>query len=127
MFDMPELTTIQRLIDREHSFEVRWQPASFKEHVQPLVITLDNYLREAGYENDRNRRREVRLEILRRITRQGIESTNDLSAYQCKCIYGYLVDAESGDDYQATEHGTRLLEQLTHDIEAYGVLEEEQA
>ena len=124
MFDQtPELTTIQRLIDREHSFDHRWQPPSFKEHIQPLVITLENYLKDAGYENS-NKRREARLEILRRITRSNISSTNDLSAYQCKAIYGYLVDKES-DDFRATEHGARLLEAITDELKGFGVLAEE--
>jgi hypothetical protein len=124
MFDqIPELTTIQRLVDREHSMVHPWQQPTFAEHVQPLVITLDNYLREAGYD-DKEKRRTIRLEILSRITRQTVASTNDLSAYQCKAIYGYLVDKES-DDFRATKHGTKLLEELTKDIEAFGVLEEE--
>jgi hypothetical protein len=123
--EIPELTTIQRLVDKEHSMEHRWQPASYAEHVQPLVITLNNHLMEVGYD-DSDKRRDARLEILRRIVRQNVASTNELSAYQCKVIYGYLVDADS-DDYRATEHGARLLERLTDDLEDFGVLEEEQA
>lgn len=119
-----ELVAIQRLIDKEHHFTYgKWQPPKFDKHIQPLVITLENYLKEAGYA-DGNKRREVRMEILRRITRQNITSTKDLSAYQCTTIYGFLVDKDS-DSYRATEHGEHLLESITEDIEAYGVFEKE--
>lgn len=119
-----ELTTIQRLLDKEHSMEHRYLPSSFTDDVQPLVITLEKALTEAGYETHEERR-VIRLEILRRITRQDIESTNQLSRYQCRVIYKFLIDKDS-DDYRATEHGKRLLDSITRDFEAYGVLEEKQ-
>ena len=119
-----ELVTIQRLIDKEHHFtQGKWLPANFQDHVQPLVITLENYLKEEGF-IDASNRRTARLEILRRITRQNLTSANNLSAYQCQTIYGFLIDKES-DDYRTTEHGTRLLQSITDDFENYGVHKEE--
>lgn len=119
-----DLMAIQRLVDREHHFtQGRWLPANFQDHIQPLVITLENYLKEEGFTDESNRRA-ARLEILRRITRQNLTSTNDLSAYQCKTIYGFLVDKDS-DDYRATEHGERLLQSITDDLESFGVHKEE--
>ena len=121
-----ELMTIQRLIDKEHHFtQGKWLPAKFEEHVRPLVITLEQHLIKEGFD-DKSNRRAARLEILRRITRQNLETTNNLSAYQCQTIYGFLVDQES-DDYRATEHGKRLLKSITDDLESYGVHKEESA
>jgi len=119
-----ELTTIQRLLDREYHFDKRWLPANFQTDVLPLVIRLEEHLKEEGYDNKDNRR-DARLELLRRITNQpNLASTKDLSAYQCKAIYGFLVDKES-DDYRATEHGKALLDGLTRDLEDFGVFKEE--
>jgi hypothetical protein len=119
-----ELITIQRLIDREHHFRVKWQPASFKDDVMPLVITLENYLKEVGYD-DKEERRDARLSILGRITRSNVETANQLSAYQCKTIYRFLVDKDS-EDFRTTRHGKALLDSLTRDIESFGVFKKEQ-
>jgi len=117
-----QLRTLQLLVDKELSFkpENQGRPSTYPKHVRPLVIFLEEYLRNRDYV-DKEERRDTRLYIYSRIVRRPIGTTYDLSAYECRCILGYLEDPVT---YDPTEDGEELLKFLTQEFEGTSIQRE---
>ena len=120
--DNIQLRTLQLLVDKELSFkpENQGRPSTYPKHVRPLVIFLEEYLRNRDYV-DKEERRDIRLYIYSQIVRRPITTTYDLSSYQCRCILGYIREPVT---YDPTEDGAELLEFLTQEFEGTNIQRE---
>ena len=114
-----QLQILRLLVDKELSFkpENQGRPSIYPGEVQPLVIFLEEYLRNLGY-TDKEERRDIRLNIYSQIVRRPIATTYDLSSYQCRCILGYLREPVT---YDPSEDGAELLRYFTQELEEPGV------
>jgi len=120
--DNIQLRTLQLLVDKELSFkpENQGRVSIYPGEVQPLVIFLEEYLRNRDYV-DKEERRDIRLYIYSQIVRRPITTTYDLSSYQCRCILGYIREPVT---YDPTEDGAELLEFLTQEFEGTNIQRE---
>ena len=115
--DCPQLEELRILVDKIYSFN-RVKPSNYEGHVRPLVICLEEYLRNEKGIADKDERREYRLYIYEAIVRKPITTTYDLPAYQCVTISNYLEEFEPPDTYEISGDGKQLLEYLTRNFEA---------
>lgn len=84
-----ELASLRMLMAREDHFspDKRYRP-TWLEQLRPLVIYLEDFLREQGVEwRDRRNRR---LAILSFIVGEKLDSTYGLTTYQCSTLLDYF-------------------------------------
>jgi hypothetical protein len=113
------LETLRTILDREHTFHPanRNRPPDFKIHVRPLVITMEDFLKERGFTH-KDYRRDIRLGMLSIILGRMVETTYDLSAYQCSQVYFFLQDR---DTWQLDPTAERFLEDLAKRAESQSI------
>lgn len=86
-----QLSMLRALLYREDFFEHPYIPSTFTD-IRPLVIFMETYLKKDG--TSAEARRDQRLDILSFILDFRVNTTYDLSAYQARTIYSFLVDSE---------------------------------
>ena len=96
-FDI-ELKALRTILAAEQNFRHPYQPASGKQ-VRCIVVFLEMYLRERGYEN-KYERRKIRLSILSHILEFNVGTTYDLSAYQCSVLIDYFLVRRKDGTYE---------------------------
>lgn len=96
-----DLAALRILLNKEIHFseQTRFRPSTLSQ-VQPLVITLESWLRNTEGILDKDERRDIRLAILSLILEAKVGSTYDLSLYQCTTISYFLW---CGPDWQGEE------------------------
>jgi hypothetical protein len=95
-----ELSALREQISQEHSLNVKYLSPQYG-NVRPIVILLETFLSETI--DDRNKRKEIRLEILSLWVEKKVESTYDLTVYQCSIIPDFLEINEDGSYGERTE------------------------
>jgi hypothetical protein len=119
MYDFDELLAVLRmLLAKEHFFEHPYRTSRFDKHIRPLNIFLEKHLISRGYLNQ-DTRRQMRLDILAYICEiTHLETTYDLTIYQCTCIYWFFKDTET---YETKDFAEQFLDDLAKRVEEYGV------
>jgi hypothetical protein len=84
-----------------------------------VVIRMEGFVTEFYPDYKAKRRKELRLKMLALWTEQKVESTYDLTAYQCSTILDFLKpDGEAG----TTDRTQRFLEDSAHAVETGDIL-----
>lgn len=87
-----ELEALREQISQEHSLRVKYLRPQYS-NIEPIVILLNTFLREI---KDKDERRRVRLAMLSLWVGQELETTYDLTVYQCSIIPMFLELEDNG-------------------------------
>jgi hypothetical protein len=101
-----DLASLRILLSRETQFNDGYKSPSLENHIKPLVVTLDNWLRIDAKVRDSETRRATRLAMLSYILQRSIRSTYDVSLYQCTTITHFIwygVDGNGSNDEEGQE------------------------
>jgi len=89
------ITALRLALQHEHYLPdgLRYQDPDYEIHIKPLVIKIDKFLIDKGYE-DKDERREKRLSMLSFIVQRKVTSSYDLTKEEAKVIAQELVRDE---------------------------------
>lgn len=99
-----ELDALREQINQEHSLDVKYLKPAYA-NIKPIQILMDGFLRQTI--PDSKERKRVRLAILSLWVEQELQSSYDLTIYQCSIIPEFL-EVESDGSYG--ERTRRFLE-----------------
>jgi hypothetical protein len=88
-----ELDALREQFAQEHSLTHKYLKSTY-DNIRPIQILIEGFLSDKI--KDRDRRKEVRLAILSLWLEQNVESTYDLTIYQCSTIVTFLELSEDG-------------------------------
>lgn len=109
-----ELEALRIRVNAESSIEYgRFQHPNF-ETVKPLVILMENFLLGLGVKKSKQRKI-FRVRMLALWTQQKVESSYDLTIWQCSTILDFL---EHSPEKEITERAERFLEDSAHAVES---------
>lgn len=111
-----ELNALRLLLGRERTFQNGYRPAS-QAQVIAVVIYMETFLREEDVVN-REDRRNYRLDMLELILQQKVDTTYDLSAYQCSTLIDYF--SRESSEYHLAPRPRRFLEDCKNAVEVSG-------
>ena len=98
------VVALRLALQQEHFMpnEYRYREPDYDDQVKPLVINIDKYLMDKGYE-DKDKRREKRLGILSFIVQREVKTTYDLTKKEAQVIIQELVRDEKERQSQLME------------------------
>jgi len=98
------IVALRLSLQHEHHMppDLRYKEPDFEDNIKPLVIQMDTFLRNRGYDDPQERRKK-RLEMLSFITQRKVKTTYDLTKKETQTIYG-----EIKRDFE--ERGSSLME-----------------
>lgn len=95
-----ELDALREQINQEHSLDQKYLKPQYV-NIRPIQILMDSFLRETI--EDKDIRKEVRLAILSLWVERKLESSYDLTLYQCSAIPQFLDIQEDGSYGERTK------------------------
>jgi len=98
-----ELSALRERLSQEHSLDYKYLPSKYV-NIRPIQILLDKFLHETI--DDLDRRKEIRLAMLSLWVEKRVETTYDLTVYQCSEIPNFL---ELNEDWSYGERTRRFL------------------